>query len=55
MDNPLLTNHKFDFKNLLVTIGAGGIAGISIDFALYPVTSIITRIQASTKKVDYVS
>ena len=44
MDNPLLANKKFDYKNLLVTIGAGGLAGISIDFALYPVTSIITRL-----------
>jgi hypothetical protein len=55
MDNPLLTNQKFDFKNLIVTIGAGGIAGISIESALYPLTSTITRIQASTKKVDYSS
>ena len=44
MDNPLLTTQKFDFKNLAVTVGAGGTAGISIDFALFPVTSIITRI-----------
>jgi len=30
------------------------VAGISIDFALFPVDSIKTRIQASSKEVDFV-
>ena len=32
---------------------AGGLAGISIDFALFPIDSIKTRMQASTKDIDY--
>lgn len=32
---------------------AGGVAGMSVDFALFPVDSIKTRIQASTKTRDY--
>ena len=28
-------------------------AGISVDFALFPIDSIKTRIQASTKNIDY--
>lgn len=32
---------------------AGGLAGISVDCALFPIDSIKTRLQASTKQVDY--
>lgn len=37
----------------MVSAIAGGVAGISIDFALFPVDSIKTRLQASSKKIDY--
>ena len=33
---------------------AGGIAGTSIDLFLFPVDAIKTRIQASSKKADFV-
>lgn len=36
-----------------MSIVAGGLAGASVDFALFPVDSIKTRLQASSKKVDY--
>ena len=52
-NNPLLTNQTFDYKSTLVSIGAGGLAGMSIDFALFPVDTIKTRIQASSNKIDY--
>lgn len=32
---------------------AGGIAGLSIDLALFPIDSIKTRLQASSSKVDF--
>ena len=55
-DNPLVCAHHFNFRNAIgislfisnafVVSGlAGGIAGISIDFALFPVDSIKTRLQ----------
>ena len=52
-NNPQLTNQTFNYKTTLVSIGAGGCAGMSIDFALYPVDTIKTRIQASSKNIDY--
>ena len=42
--NPLLTSQTFDYRNTLVSIGAGGCAGMSIDLALFPVDTIKTRI-----------
>ena len=42
--NPLLTNQKFNLKEILISIVAGGTAGISVDFALFPIDSIKTRI-----------
>ena len=42
--NPLLTHQKFDYKSTVVSILAGGMAGISVDFALFPVDSIKTRL-----------
>ena len=38
---------------MAVSILAGGMAGISVDLALFPIDSIKTRLQASTKQVDY--
>lgn len=46
-------NRHVSLKTLLVPVFAGGIAGISVDFALFPVDSIKTRLQASTQKKDY--
>jgi solute carrier family 25 (mitochondrial S-adenosylmethionine transporter), member 26 len=40
-------------KTAAVSVAAGGIAGMSIDFALFPVDSIKTRLQASSNKVDF--
>ena len=53
IDNPLLTQRKFRAREALGSILAGGSAGISVDAALFPLDSIKTRLQASTKKVDY--
>lgn len=54
-DNPLVCAHHFNLRDalgkilmmltLIVSATAGGIAGISIDFALFPVDSIKTRLQ----------
>ncbi|TNV87136.1 hypothetical protein FGO68_gene1189 [Halteria grandinella] len=54
-DNPLVCAHHFSPRDALISAVSGGIAGISIDFALFPVDSIKTRLQlkASSKKVDY--
>ena len=38
---------------MLTSIVAGGLAGISVDFALFPVDTIKSRLQASTKTVNY--
>ena len=43
-NNPLLTNTTFNYKDALIAIGAGGISGMSIDVALFPIDSIKTRI-----------
>ena len=51
--NPLLTDQTFSSKNVIVSMLAGGMAGISVDFALFPIDSIKTRLQASTNKIDY--
>ena len=51
--NPLLSNSSFNWKNAVACIGAGGSAGISVDLALFPIDTIKSRLQASTKKVDY--
>ena len=37
-----------------MSVLAGGVAGTSIDFVLYPVDSIKTRLQASSTKKDFV-
>ena len=51
--NPLLTDQAFNSKNVMISVIGGGLAGISVDFALFPIDSIKTRLQASTNKVDY--
>ena len=54
-DNPMVCAHHFNLRDALsiniiviilfvVSAVAGGIAGISIDFALFPVDSIKTRL-----------
>ena len=48
-----MTHQSFDFKKVVISVLAGGMAGISVDFALFPVDSIKTRLQASTKNVNY--
>jgi solute carrier family 25 S-adenosylmethionine transporter 26 len=45
---------EFTFLTFVVSAVAGGIAGTSIDLALFPVDSIKTRLQASTAKVNFV-
>ena len=52
-DNPQVVTKEFTFKTFLVSVAAGGIAGTSIDLALFPVDSIKTRLQASSKTVDF--
>ena len=42
--NPLVTNKTFSLKDALISIGAGGIAGMSIDVALFPIDTIKTRL-----------
>lgn len=37
----------------VATVLAGGAAGISVDFALFPIDSIKTRLQASSQGVDF--
>ena len=38
---------------MVIAILAGGLAGISVDFALFPVDQIKTRLMASTADKDY--
>lgn len=46
--HPEITLKKFVCSSL-----AGGCAGISVDFVLFPIDSIKTRIQASTKDKNF--
>ena len=53
-ENPLVTFHQFNLKEALCKFLyyisiidcaiAGGVAGISVDFALFPIDSIKTRL-----------
>ena len=52
--NPHVVAPKFTFNTFLTAVLAGGIAGTSIDFALFPIDSIKTRLQATSNKIDYV-
>ena len=50
-----MENHNcINFKDILRYSVAGGIAGISVDIFLFPIDSIKTRLQASTKDHDFV-
>ena len=51
--NPLSVSRSFNYKNILISVTAGGLAGISMDFALFPIDSIKTRLQASKNNIDY--
>lgn len=45
---------KLSYRDvILISILSGGLAGISVDFALFPIDAIKTRVMASTKDVDY--
>ena len=47
------SNNHWTFKSFIVATLAGGIAGTSIDLALFPIDSIKTRMQASNKTSDF--
>ena len=53
-NNPHVVASQFTTKTFITSVLAGGIAGTSIDFALFPIDSIKTRLQATSSKVDYV-
>ena len=40
----------FTWQSLMITLMAGGAAGMATDIAIFPIDSIKTRIQASSKK-----
>ena len=52
--NPHVVAPMFTMNTFVTSVLAGGIAGTSIDFALFPIDSIKTRLQASSKNVDFV-
>jgi hypothetical protein len=43
-DNPDVVAPKFTFNTFTTVVVAGGIAGTSIDFVLFPIDSIKTRL-----------
>ena len=51
--NPAVVASQFTLQTFAISMFAGGIAGLSIDLALFPVDSIKTRLQASSSKVDF--
>ena len=53
-DNPHVVSSIFTYKEFFVSVLAGGLAGTSIDFVLFPIDSIKTRLQASSNKADFV-
>lgn len=46
-------HQEINFKKFLCSSIAGGAAGISVDLVLFPIDSIKTRLQASTKERNY--
>jgi len=45
---------KLSYRDvIIISILSGGLAGISVDFALFPIDAIKTRVMASTSEVDY--
>ena len=53
-DNPQVVYSSFTFKTFTVAALSGGLAGISIDFVLFPIDSIKTRLQASSNNQNYI-
>ena len=51
--NPQVVASQFTYKTFVTAVAAGGVAGTSIDFVLFPIDSIKTRLQASSSKVDF--
>ena len=43
-NNPHVVASQFTTKTFITSVLAGGIAGTSIDFALFPIDSIKTRL-----------
>ena len=43
-DNPQVVASDFTFQTFAISVAAGGIAGLSIDLALFPIDSIKTRL-----------
>ena len=52
-DNPSVVAADFTFQTFAIAVAAGGIAGLSIDLALFPIDSIKTRLQASNTTKDF--
>ena len=52
-NNPQIVFANFTTKQIMVAVLSGGIAGTSIDFVLFPLDSIKTRLQASSKSADF--
>ena len=52
-DNPSVVASAFTFQTFAIAVASGGIAGLSIDLALFPIDSIKTRLQASDAKKDF--
>ena len=53
-NNPHVVAPKFTMNTFATATLAGGVAGTSIDFVLFPIDSIKTRLQATSNKVDYI-
>ena len=53
-NNPKVCSPNWSFKTFMVASLAGGIAGTSIDLALFPVDSIKTRLQASSDSKNFI-
>ena len=43
-DNPSVVASSFTFQTFAIAVASGGIAGLSIDLALFPIDSIKTRL-----------
>ena len=51
--NPSVVHGDFTFETFVVSILAGGLAGMAADFVVLPIDSIKTRMQASGTGMDY--
>jgi solute carrier family 25 S-adenosylmethionine transporter 26 len=52
-NNPLVVAPVFTLQTFLVATLAGGFAGTSIDLVLFPVDTLKTRLQASSKQQNF--